>query len=312
MSMPATPAQRAGELVRSLHMSNVVPTPAASRDVPDVLARILTETRRTLEQRKRRTSAEELEELALAHVRHRAEPASDTLRAALGAPGISVIAEFKRRSPSAGAIRPGTSVEEIVTAYERGGAAALSVLTEGGHFEGSLTDLERARAQSALPILRKDFVVDPYQLHEARLAGADAVLLIVAALSDADLGRLHAGAHALGLDTLVEVHDRVELERALSVGVTLLGINNRDLRDFTVDVRRTFDLAAAVPPGIMIVSESGIGHPAQLVELDAAGISAVLVGESLMRPADPETALRRLRSDRGPSGSDRVSPDLYP
>ncbi len=216
------------------------------------------------------------------------------LRDALAGPGIAVIAEFKRRSPSAGPLRGHADVGELVGAYRRGGAAALSILTEGPNFDGSLEDLRRARAASDLPILRKDFIVDPYQLHEARAAGADAVLLIVAALDQPTLAALHGAAGALGLDALVEVHDRDELRRAIDVGADLVGINNRDLRDFTVDVGRTFALLDDVPPGVAVVSESGIAAREQLRRLEELGVRGVLVGETLMRAPDPEAALREL------------------
>ena len=168
----------------------------------------------------------------------------------------------------------------------------MSVLTEGPHFGGSLDDLRAARAACSLPLLRKDFVIDRYQLHEARAAGADAVLLIAAALDDRQLAELHAEATELGLDTLVEVHDRDEVARALAVDPALIGINNRDLRDFSVDVGRTYELLADIPPDVTVVSESGIASVGQLRELAAAGVSAVLVGESLMRAPSPERALR--------------------
>jgi indole-3-glycerol phosphate synthase len=207
-----------------------------------------------------------------------------------------VIAEFKRRSPSAGALRQRCEVGEIVDAYARGGAVALSILTEGPNFDGSLEDLRTARATCGLPILRKDFILDPYQLHEARLAGADAVLLIAAALDPPTLALLHREAGALGLDVLVEIHDRPELHLALSIGAELVGINNRDLRDFSVDVQRTSRLLSDVPAGVTVVSESGIATPEQLRALEAEGVQAVLVGEALMRAADPAAALRTLRS----------------
>lgn len=219
------------------------------------------------------------------------------LRRALEAPGMSVIAEFKRRSPSAGEIRPGSDVSEVVAAYEGAGAAALSVLTEEDNFGGSLADLEEARVTSSLPILRKDFTVDPYQVAEAAAAGADAVLLIVAALGDAELQRLDARAGELGLDVLVEVHDAGELERALeAIDPEIIGVNNRDLRDFSVDCDRTLQLMAGIPAGKVVVSESGITAPGQLEELERAGVDAVLVGERLMRAEDPGQALRELRS----------------
>jgi indole-3-glycerol phosphate synthase len=205
-------------------------------------------------------------------------------------PGVSLIAEHKRRSPSAGTIREGASVTEIVRAYERGGAAALSILTEPFHFDGSLDDLREARAASTLPVLRKDFIVDPYQLYEAAAAGADAILLIVAALESAKLDELLREARALDLDALVEVHDERELEVALEVEADVLGINNRDLSDFSVDIERTYSLLADVPAGKTVVSESGFSTREQLDELERVGVDAVLIGETLMRAPDVEAA----------------------
>jgi indole-3-glycerol phosphate synthase len=215
-------------------------------------------------------------------------------RDALAAPGLSIIAEHKRRSPSAGPIGLGVDVGVVAAAYQRGGAAAMSVLTEERNFAGSLDDLRAARAATTIPIIRKDFVVDSYQLAEAVDAGADAVLLIVAALEVARLAELHAEAIELGLDVLVEVHDASELELALGVGPAVLGINNRDLRDFSVDVGRTLALAPLVPDGVIIVSESGLDSPSSLQRLRDAGIHGALIGEVLMRSADPAGALRRL------------------
>ena len=215
---------------------------------------------------------------------------------ALARPGLSVIAEHKRSSPSAGVIRADLQLEEVVGAYERGGAAALSVLTEGPSFGGSLDDLRAARAASALPILRKDFIIDAYQLHEAVAAGADAILLIVAALDRADLEALHEAALSLGLAALVEVHDESELERAAALGARLIGINNRDLATLRVDIRRTFELLPGVPDGATVVAESGLRSASDLSELEDAGIDAVLIGEALMRSADIEAACRALAS----------------
>jgi indole-3-glycerol phosphate synthase len=224
---------------------------------------------------------------------------------ALTPPGISVIAEHKRRSPSAGEIRAGASVADVVLAYERGGAAAISILTENRHFGGSLEDLREALAASALPILRKDFIVDPYQLYESAAAGADAILLIVAALDSRVLAELHAEARALDLDVLVEVHDEEELECALEVlDADVIGINNRDLADFSVDVERTFELLADIPAGKTVVSESGFHSREQLDALERVGVDGVLIGESLMRAFDPEAALRALT---GADESDRLS-----
>jgi len=264
-----------------------------------VLEEIVARTRVDVEQRKRELPIAELQGSASVASSSGATPSGSSdarrLREALTAPGIAVIAEFKRRSPSAGRLRGEADVGEMVGAYERGGAAALSVLTEGPHFEGTLEDLRQARAACGLPILRKDFIVDPYQLHEALAVGADAVLLIVAALPRAALLGLHRQARELGLDVLVEVHDSAELEVALGVGADLIGVNNRDLRDFSVDVGRTARLLAEIPAGVAVVSESGIASPEQLRELEELGVQAVLVGELLMRAPDPEVALRGLR-----------------
>ena len=266
-----------------------------SAGVPTVLEGILRSTREELARRKRELPPQALAERVERDAQPRAH-AEHRFRRALLEPPIGMIAEFKRRSPSAGRLREGARVESIVRAYERGGANALSVLTEGPNFEGSLEDLRRARGVSQLPILRKDFVIDPYQLYEARAAGADAVLLIVAALPQRELAALHEHARRLGLDALVEVHDAEELRAALDVGAELLGINNRDLRDFSVDVERTARLAGEVPAGVTLVSESGIASAAQVRALAAAGVHAVLVGESLMRAPEPEAALRALLS----------------
>jgi indole-3-glycerol phosphate synthase len=220
---------------------------------------------------------------------------------ALSRPGTSVIAEYKRRSPSAGEIRSGASVEEIVRAYERGGAAALSVLTEEDNFGGSLDDLRAARAVTDLPILRKDFTIDPYQVYEAKVHGADAVLLVVGALTDSELGSLYGIARQLELDAIVEVHDEEELERALEVDADVIGINNRDLADFSVSLDVTFELLTDVPAGKTVVSESGIHTRADVDELERVGVDAVLVGEALMRAPDPEAACRDLAREEEPT-----------
>lgn len=216
---------------------------------------------------------------------------------ALTRPGLSLIAEFKRRSPSAGEIRPGATVEGIVGAYEEGGAAALSVLTDEPHFGGGLADLRAAREACELPILQKDFVVDPYQLYEAAVSGADAVLLIVAALEQDALAELHEQADELDLDVIVEVHSEPELERALAVDAEVIGINNRDLDDFSVDVATTRELITDVPAGATVVAESGISERSTLEELEGIGVDAVLVGEALMRAEDPEAKVRELTAD---------------
>jgi indole-3-glycerol phosphate synthase len=271
-----------------------------SGETPSVLARILQSTRAELERRKQEVPSEQLRERIADN--RRADAGGQTahdlalrgFRAALTRPGIAVIAEFKRRSPSAGTLRDGADLAALVPAYERGGASALSVLTEQPNFGGALADLTAARGLVRLPALRKDFIVDEYQLLEARAAGADAVLLIVAALDERELATLHSAAVELALDVLVEVHDREEVARALDVGAELVGVNNRDLRDFSVDVGRTSKLRGAIPGGVAVVSESGIASAEQLRMLEGDGVDAVLVGESLMRAGDPERVLREL------------------
>ncbi len=261
---------------------------------PSVLEGILQSTREELEQRKRNVPQRLLEDRPPGAGSARGGGSPRGFRAALTRPGIAVVAEFKRRSPSAGTLREKADLRELVGAYERGGASALSVLTEEPNFGGSLEDLRAARGLCELPLLRKDFIVDEYQLLEAQAAGADAVLLIVAALEPEQLRSLRGAALALGLEVLVEVHDRGELDNALGAGARLIGINNRDLRDFSVDVGRTTQLMGAIPEGVSVVSESGIASAEQLRDLEAIGVDAVLVGESLMRSADPERALREL------------------
>jgi indole-3-glycerol phosphate synthase len=213
---------------------------------------------------------------------------------ALVRPGLSVIAEFKRRSPSAGDISATAAVATQVGAYERGGAAALSVLTDEPHFGGSLEDLRAARAASSLPILRKDFIVDPYQLFEAAVNGADAVLLIVRALEDAELREMYEAARGLDLDCLVEVHDGEELERALQLDADVIGINNRNLDEGSVDIATTYELMPDVPAGKTVVAESGISARPELEELERVGVDAVLIGSALMSAVDPEALTREL------------------
>ena len=256
--------------------------------MPVRLEQLISATRERLEQRKGERPLAELER----EVAERGE--GRPFGEALAHPGTSLVAEYKRRSPSSGLIREGASVADVVQAYERGGAAALSILTEEDHFGGSLQDLREARAASSLPILRKDFTVDPYQLYEARAAGADAVLLVVGSLDPDDLARLYDETRALDLDALVEIHSEEELEIALELDVDVIGINNRNLEDFTVDLNHTFELLADVPAGKTVVSESGIVNRAQIEELESVGVDAVLVGETLMRAANPEFATREL------------------
>jgi indole-3-glycerol phosphate synthase len=255
----------------------------------NVLERIVDVTRDEVRRRRKEVPLADLEARLGPHREGR--PFAE----ALVRPGVSIIAEHKRRSPSAGEIRAGATVTDIAQAYERGGAAALSVLTEGPHFGGTLADLEEARRATDLPILRKDFMVDAYQVYEAAVVGADAILLIVAALEPKVLSSLYAEAVGLDLDVLVEVHDEEELESALEVvDADVIGINNRNLVDFTVDVERTYELLSDVPAGKTVVSESGFHTREQIEELERVGVDAVLIGETLMRAPDPEVALRDL------------------
>jgi indole-3-glycerol phosphate synthase len=259
------------------------------------LEELIAATRERVERQKRAVPLPELERA----VEARGEPRP--FAEGLSRPGTSVIAEYKRRSPSAGVIREGASVTEVVRAYERGGAAALSILTEEAHFGGSLDDLREALDVCDLPILRKDFTIDPYQVYESRASGADAVLLVVGALEPHELGSLHGLARALELDALVEVHNEEELEAALAIDAAVIGINNRDLEDFSVDPSRTVELLVDVPAGKTVVSESGITTREQVEELEQVGVDAVLVGESLMRAPDPEAAVRDLARTEEPT-----------
>lgn len=209
--------------------------------------------------------------------------------------GPRVIAEIKRRSPSKGEIRADFDPVGCAMSYAEAGAAAISVLTDERFFGGRLEFLGSVRSAVEVPLLRKDFVIDAYQIDEARVSGADAILLIVAALSRKDLGRLRKHAVSLGLDVLVEVHDEEELESALAAGADLIGINNRDLRSFQTDLAVTERLAPRVPEDALIVAESGIFSHQEIRRLEGVGVHAFLVGESLMREADVGLALRRLR-----------------
>jgi indole-3-glycerol phosphate synthase len=261
----------------------------------DRLEELVAATRMRLEERKR---ARPLGDLA-----HQVSEALPCLPFAesLSRPGTSVIAEYKRRSPSAGTIREGATVADVVRAYERGGAAAVSVLTEQDHFGGTLDDLHEARAALDIPILRKDFTLDPYQIYEARVAGADAVLLVVGALTQRELGLLYGVARELEMDAIVEVHDEEELEAALDIDADIIGINNRNLEDFSLDLQVTYDLLTDVPAGKTVVSESGIQTRQDVEELEGVGVDAVLVGEAVMRAPDPEAAVRELARTEEPT-----------
>jgi indole-3-glycerol phosphate synthase len=254
----------------------------------NVLDRIVDDTRDEVARRRERVPLADLE--AAIGTRQEGRPFQE----ALGRPGVSLIAEHKRRSPSAGLIREGATVTEIVQAYERGCAAALSILTEPFHFGGSLEDLREAIGATELPVLRKDFIVDPYQLYESAAAGADAILLIVAALDPDTLYELLREANDIDLDAIVEVHDERELQIALDVEADVLGLNNRDLTDFSVDIERTYELLSDVPAGKTVVAESGFSERDQIEELERVGVDAVLIGETLMRASDIEAACLEL------------------
>ena len=253
-----------------------------------MIEELISAAHRAVERRREQVPVSELE--ALMQGRGPDRP----FREALTRPGLSLIAEYKRRSPSAGEIAAGIPVADQVRAYERGGAAAVSILTEEEHFGGSLDDLRAAREACDLAILRKDFIVDPYQLYEAAANGADAVLLIVRALRDDQLEVLQAEARALDLDCIVEVHDARELDRALEHEAEVIGINNRDLDGGQVDVGTTFELMPDVPTGKTVVAESGISDRRVLDELERVGVDAVLIGEALMRAEDPEAKVWEL------------------
>jgi indole-3-glycerol phosphate synthase len=258
-----------------------------------ILDEILDHKRREVARARAERPPESLAERLASH----ADPVRGFRRALVEAPAPAVIAELKRRSPSKGLIRADFEPVGCARAYAAGGAAALSVLTDEKYFGGELGFLSAVRGAVSLPLLRKDFVVDAYQIDEARLAGADAVLLIAAALSPEELATFRKAAVSRGLDALVEVHDEAELEVALDAGADLVGVNNRDLRTFDVDLGTTERLAARLPdPGaVVLVAESGIHTPDDIDRLAAAGARAFLVGESLMREADLGEALARLR-----------------
>lgn len=257
------------------------------------LDRILENTEREVEARRRRMSFETLIERA------QTLPPALSLFDALQRRAVGVIAEIKRASPSKGLIAGEIVAREVAAEYLRGGCAAISVLTDGEFFQGSLGDLEEVVVAAhgdpdPRPVLRKDFVIDAYQVVEARAHGADAVLLIVAALDDRALRDLYTAARELGMDALVEVHNESELKRALRIKPTIIGINNRDLRTFEVDLATTERLAPDVPAGIAIVGESGVYRREDVARLQNAGVNAVLVGESLMRREDRAHAVQEL------------------
>lgn len=244
----------------------------------------------------RERAAADPRDLADLIVEAQAAPSTRGFRDALaGRDRLAVISEIKRRSPSKGDLNAGMDAGEMARRYEAGGASCLSVLTDEPHFGGSAADLQAARSATVLPVIRKDFTVDLRDICDARLMGADCVLLIVAALDDAELADFHALASELGIDALVETHDEAEVERALAVGASLVGVNQRDLVTFEVDQARAVRVAAALPDGVVRVAESGVRDVDDATALRAAGYHAVLVGETLVTSGDPEGTVRSLQ-----------------
>ncbi len=263
--------------------------------MPASLDRIIAATRRRVTEARRTADLRELERQAQEHVPRGFRRALETK----GRANIAIIAELKKASPSRGLIRADFNPESLARELERVGAAALSVLTDEEFFQGSLENLRRASASCKLPCLRKDFIVDEFQLLEARAYWADAILLIVAALSQGELIGLTMQSHDYGLDVLCEAHDKEEVQRALDAGCNLIGVNNRDLRTFKVDLETAFRLANLIPKNVVRVAESGIQTGADIARLRAAGYQAFLVGESLMKAETPGDALRALIAEAG-------------
>jgi indole-3-glycerol phosphate synthase len=258
----------------------------------DVLQRILARKRDEVAERQRALPQREVE--ALADIADRPRGFMAALRERVERGDSAVIAEIKKASPSKGLLRPDFDPASIARSYAAHGAACLSVLTDVDFFQGADVYLRQARAACALPVLRKDFVIDPYQIYEARALDADCILLIVAALEDVELSELHRLALHLGMDVLVEVHDGEELERALDLDAAMIGINNRDLRSFETRLETTLDLRGRVPAGVLLVTESGILAPEDVERMRAADVRAFLVGEAFMRAESPGAALTHM------------------
>jgi len=267
---------------------------------PDILQRIVAVKRDEIVAARHRRSLVDLQELALAQSAPRGFGAALRERVARG--DAAVIAEIKKASPSKGVLREPFEPAAIAATYEAHGAACLSVLTDVQFFQGHADFLGQARAACALPVLRKDFMIDPYQVAEARAIGADCILLIAACLGDGQMAELEAAADEQGLDVLVEVHDGHELDRALRLATPLVGINNRNLRSFEVSLKTTLDLLHGVPEGRLLVTESGILGRADVVRMREAGVHAFLVGEAFMRAPDPGAALAALFGRPGEAG----------
>ncbi len=261
-------------------------------EIPDILRKIMDRKAVEVAERRQRRSLHSLEAELAGASPTRGFAAALVAKVDAGLP--AVIAEIKKASPSKGILRADFHPAEIALSYERGGAACLSVLTDVDFFQGCDDYLREARAACALPVIRKDFILDPYQVLEARVLGADCILLIAACLTDAEMRDLNALALSLGLDVLIEVHDRAELERALPLPGRLIGINNRDLRSFQVSLDTTLGLIDAIPLGRLLVTESGILDRTHVAQMRAQGVHAFLVGEAFMRADDPGAELRRL------------------
>jgi indole-3-glycerol phosphate synthase len=269
--------------------------------MPDVLARICGDTRAELARRKQALPLETLRGRLAA-----AGPTRGFARALMdktAAGGFGLVAEIKKASPSSGLIRPDFDPPSLARAYRQGGAACLSVLTDFIYFQGTIDHFKAARAAVDLPVLRKDFILDPWQIYESRAIGADCILLILAALTDEQAVELEQLARALDMDVLAEVHDEQELQRALGLQTPLIGINNRNLKTLATDIQTTIDLAPQIPPDRFVIGESGLATHADLCRLAAAGVQCFLIGESLMRQGDVAAATRALLTGSSVTGA---------
>ncbi len=295
---PAVPVKKLREIVHADSLRQIA-TPIRLMTI-DFLTEIVSSKRLALLSAKERIPLRQIREEAIA-IRRSAAP--HALVNTLNNHRINIIAEFKRKSPSQGVIRDDVVAETVARRYESGGAAAISVLTEENHFNGRLDDLRAVKATVSIPVLRKDFIFDEYQVHESAAAGADALLLIVAALDDQTLVRLvQLAENELGLDALVEVHTRAEMRRAVACSAKLIGVNNRDLKTFEVSLDSSVALAQEAPPDAILVSESGLNSADDLHRLQALGYKGFLIGESLMRAERPDQALRALLGERVQKG----------